>query len=99
MFIAASTPVAQGTLLYGVELAHNDGPWTNPQNFRKASGVLRYSVGPADDGYSVTAIAYQSGTRPTRFRCAPWRAGSSTGSVRSTPPMAVKAHATVFPST
>jgi len=56
--VAASTGLGSGTLLYGLELAHNNGPWVNPENFRKASGVLRYSVGPIDNGYSITAMAY-----------------------------------------
>ena len=56
--VATSTPLVNGTLLYGLELAHNDGPWLNPENFRKANGMLRYSVGTIDNGYSVTAMAY-----------------------------------------
>jgi outer membrane receptor protein involved in Fe transport len=58
--LASSIGMGDGTLLYGVELAHNDGPWVNRENFRKASGVLRYSVGPLDNGYSVTAMAYSA---------------------------------------
>ena len=58
--LAASTRLGPGNLLYGLELAHNDGPWDNPEKFRKASGVLRYSVGPEDNRYSVTAMAYSA---------------------------------------
>jgi len=57
--LAASTPLGKGNLLYGLELAHNDGPWDNQEKFRKAGGVLRYSVGAEDNRYSVTAMAYQ----------------------------------------
>jgi hypothetical protein len=63
--VAGSTAVGAGTWLYGLELAHNNGPWVNPENSRKASGVLRYSVGPLDNGYSVTAMAYSAKWRST----------------------------------
>ena len=32
-----------GHLLYGFELFHNDGPWVNPEDYRKLNGVLRFS--------------------------------------------------------
>jgi outer membrane receptor protein involved in Fe transport len=58
--VAASLPVADGNLLYALELGHNNGPWVTPERFRKASGVLRYSAGRADNGYSITAMRYAS---------------------------------------
>ncbi|WP_228892894.1 TonB-dependent receptor [Pseudoduganella aquatica] len=57
--VANSTPLAGGNLLYALELAHNNGPWQVPESFRKQAGVLRYSAGPKDDQYSVTAMAYK----------------------------------------
>lgn len=47
-------------LLAAVELGHYDGPWQPGQNFRKANGLLRYSEGSGNDGFSVTAMAYAS---------------------------------------
>lgn len=51
--------VSSGKLLYAVEAYHNDGPYVHPDNYRKFNGVLRYSQGDENNGYSVTAMAYQ----------------------------------------
>ncbi|HEX4325191.1 MAG TPA: TonB-dependent receptor [Burkholderiales bacterium] len=58
--LANSFDFASGHLLYGLDLAHNNGPWDNPEGLRKFSANLRYSSGSASDGYSLTAMAYQS---------------------------------------
>lgn len=58
--LANSMAVANGNLLYGLEVNRNDGPWVNPENVRKYSAVLRYSQGTHDDGYSLTAMAYRN---------------------------------------
>ena len=50
---------ADKNLVYGLELLHNDGPWTNPNDLKKLNGVLRFASGSAGNGYSVTAMAYQ----------------------------------------
>ena len=55
---ANSSSAGPGTLLYGVELFHNNGPWDNPENYRKANGVLRFSQGTNADGYTLSAMAY-----------------------------------------
>jgi outer membrane receptor protein involved in Fe transport len=47
-----------GHLLYGMELFHNVGPWDNPSDYRKANGVLSYSVGTNADGYTLTGMGY-----------------------------------------
>ncbi len=58
--LADSTAAAGGNLLYAFELGHNDGPWQNPEKFRKWNGMLRYSRGTASDGWSVTAMGYEA---------------------------------------
>lgn len=58
--LAGSPDVGGGTLLYGVELVGQDGPWDNPENFRKFNTALRYSRGDHADGFSVTGMAYQA---------------------------------------
>ena len=58
--IARSTPLADGTLLYALEAAHNDGPWDNPDDFRRLNGVLRYSFGDASTRSAITALAYSA---------------------------------------
>ena len=57
--LAGSPELAGGTLLYALEGMRNDGPWTRPDDYRKANGVLRYSRGYANNGWSVTAMAYR----------------------------------------
>jgi hypothetical protein len=47
-----------GHLLYGFELFHNDGPWVNPEDYRKLNGVLRFSQGTNADGYTVSLMGY-----------------------------------------
>lgn len=57
--VANSPEFADGRLLYALELYKNDGPWTNPDDFRKINAVLRYSEGTAKNGFNVTAMAYR----------------------------------------
>jgi hypothetical protein len=56
--LAASPDAAGGALTYALELLHNDGPFTHPDDYQKVNGVLRYSRGYANNGWSVTAMAY-----------------------------------------
>jgi outer membrane receptor protein involved in Fe transport len=53
-----STSVANGTLLYAGEASTYNGPWDNPDEVRKLNGVLRYTQGTGDNGFSVTGMAY-----------------------------------------
>ncbi|MDB5906976.1 MAG: TonB-denpendent receptor [Massilia sp.] len=57
--IADSSDVGKGSLLYALELLHNDGPFVHPDDYQKVNGVLRYSEGYANNGFSVTAMAYR----------------------------------------
>ena len=43
-----------------IDLAHIDGPWTPPEDFRRGQAAVRYSHGGDDDGFSVTALYYRS---------------------------------------
>jgi hypothetical protein len=58
--LADSLDAAGGKLLYGLEVGRNNGPWQTPEKVRKYSGALRYSTGDAQQGYSVTAMAYRN---------------------------------------
>ena len=42
-----SQKVGSGTLLYGGEAYHDDGPWTHPDDYAKFNGLLTYSQGDA----------------------------------------------------
>jgi outer membrane cobalamin receptor len=60
-FLLADSPkIGNGNLLYALELLHNDGPFTNPEDFSKFNGVLRYSHGSTQDGFNLTAMTYTS---------------------------------------
>jgi outer membrane cobalamin receptor len=58
--LADSVSALDGTLLYALDVQHNNGPWTNPENVRKYSTVLRYSSGTQADGFNITAMAYRN---------------------------------------
>lgn len=58
--LADSIGLGDGTLLYGIELGHNDGPWELPEGFRKVSGVLRYSREDSATRQSLTFMAYSA---------------------------------------
>src|SRR3984885_5090384 len=56
--VGVSQKVGSGTLFYGGEAFHDDGPWTHPDNYYKFNGIVRYSQGGDANGFSVTARAY-----------------------------------------
>lgn len=60
LLVADSPSVGQGHVLYALELFKNDGPFTQPDDYRKLNGVLRYSQGDAAHGFNLTAMAYRA---------------------------------------
>ncbi|MGO9202715.1 MAG: TonB-dependent receptor [Limisphaerales bacterium] len=54
----ASQKLGPGTLLYGGEACHDDGPWVHPDDYSKFNGLLTYSQGDDANGLSVTARGY-----------------------------------------
>jgi len=63
LFGIGSTPVgagAGGNLFFASEVSHYGGPWQNPDDARKVNGLVRYALGTADDGLSVTGMAYSN---------------------------------------
>ncbi|HEY0746568.1 MAG TPA: hypothetical protein VGD63_07710 [Steroidobacteraceae bacterium] len=59
IFAGGSQNVAGGAMLGALELQRYDGPWVNPDDFRKLNAVLRYRHGDEVDGFSLTAMHYQ----------------------------------------
>ena len=59
-FVATGTPQLgkEGRLLYAVELAHADGAWTVPNDYRKINGVLRYVQGTPENHWLIAATSY-----------------------------------------
>jgi outer membrane receptor protein involved in Fe transport len=60
LFQIGSTKMLEGNLLVAAEASTYNGPWVNPDEVRKFSGMMRYSQGTATDGLSVTAMAYSN---------------------------------------
>jgi hypothetical protein len=56
--VANSRNVGGGDLLYGLMGRYYNGPWDNPENGEKFSGVLKYTGGDDADGYSLTGLGY-----------------------------------------
>jgi outer membrane receptor protein involved in Fe transport len=54
-----TNPLA-GNLLVAAEATAYDGPWDVPDRMKKLNGVVRYSSGTADEGMSVTGMAYKN---------------------------------------
>ena len=55
---AASTELAGGTLLGGIELQHGDGPWERGDNFFKQVGMLRFTHGDEEAGWGATFLGH-----------------------------------------
>ena len=56
--LAGSPKLGAGHLLYAAEYEHEDGPWDNSEDYHKVNGVLRYSVGDEQNGFSLTLSGY-----------------------------------------
>ena len=60
IFGMGSTKMGEGTLLFAGEAGAYNGPWVNPDDMRKINSLLRYSQGTAQDGLSITGMAYSN---------------------------------------
>lgn len=60
-----STKIGDGNLAYAGETVHNNGPWNVPNDYMKYNGVLSYSEGDKNRGWSLTGMAYQSSWNST----------------------------------
>lgn len=58
MLGAVSPELGGGNLLLALELGRNDGPWEMPDNMEKTNGVIRYSRGDQQNGFSITGMGY-----------------------------------------
>ncbi len=63
--LADSPAFHDGRLLYALELSHYDGPWSNPDNYRKLNGLLRYTQGTQANGVTLMAMAYDGNWNST----------------------------------
>jgi hypothetical protein len=60
LLAAASPRVGPGHLMVGLELNHADGPWERPDDYRKANGIVRYSVARGAREVALTALVYRA---------------------------------------
>ncbi|SEO39378.1 Outer membrane receptor proteins, mostly Fe transport [Duganella sp. CF517] len=65
ILVANSTPLADGTLLYALERAGQDGPWDTPEDYKRVNGVLSYSWARGDDDLRLTAMGMHSSWNST----------------------------------
>jgi hypothetical protein len=56
--LGVSHRLGPGSLLFGAEAYHDDGPWTHPDNYYKWNGLLAYSQGGDSNSIGITARAY-----------------------------------------
>jgi len=59
-FVAASPRLGGGHLLGALELVRKDGPWVNPDDYRKLNAALRWSRGDATSGFTLTGLYYDA---------------------------------------
>ena len=57
---AASPRLGAGHLLVALEAGHNNGPWENPESYKRLNGVVRYSRGDSRQGLAITAMGYNA---------------------------------------
>jgi outer membrane receptor protein involved in Fe transport len=69
---AVSPKVGDGHLLMAFESSTNNGPWVNPDDYKKLNGVIRYSRGDNLNGFALTGMAYHGEWNATQ--AAPQRA-------------------------
>lgn len=58
--IAGSPKISCGELLGALELSFSDGPWERSEHSKKISGVLSYSQGDENLGWSMTGMGYSN---------------------------------------
>jgi outer membrane receptor protein involved in Fe transport len=57
---AGSINTGAGDLLIGLSYSAYDGPWDLSQDIGKFSGLLKYTHGDRDNGFSLTGMAYDN---------------------------------------
>jgi hypothetical protein len=62
---ASQLSVLGGNLIYALEISNYDGPWTVPEANKKYNGFLRYSRGPADSKWVLSASVLEASWNAT----------------------------------
>jgi hypothetical protein len=56
--LAGSATAADGDLLWGLDYGVTDGPWQLKEDLRRVNALVKFSHGERNDGYALTASAY-----------------------------------------
>ena len=85
MLAAASPRLASGHLLVAIETGSADGPWENPEDYRRLNGVVRYSRGDTRQGTRrhLHGVRREMDGDRSGSRTCREQTGSSPGSARS----------------
>lgn len=60
-YVMADSPqVGPGILLYAFDARFNDGPYTVPENLRRWTGIIKYTVADDQGGLSLSFLGYNS---------------------------------------
>jgi hypothetical protein len=65
VLVASSPQVTGGDLLMAVDSSYANGPWELNENIRKLNGVLKFTRGDADAGFSLAAMGYSGRWKST----------------------------------
>ncbi len=57
---ADSYQVGPGNLLYGIEAQYADTAWQAHEKLQRFSGIMKYTVGDKDAGFSLSGLSYYS---------------------------------------
>ena len=55
--LAGAPAIGDGDLLLAAESFENNGPWDNPEGYRRIGGIAKFTRGDASGGYSLEALA------------------------------------------
>ncbi|MEX0685670.1 MAG: TonB-dependent receptor [Balneolales bacterium] len=58
--VAGSSESKYGNLLYGLNARYYNGPFNEPENAAKLTGILKFSNGNKLNGYSLTGLAFDN---------------------------------------
>jgi hypothetical protein len=60
LLAAAAPRLGAGHLLFAVETGTADGPWENPEDYKRFNGIVRYSRGDSRQALAVTFMGYNA---------------------------------------
>jgi hypothetical protein len=63
--LAASPQLAGGDLLFALDTTHDNGPWELAEHSHKYNGVIKYTQGDAQQGFSLAGMGYRGSWRAT----------------------------------